>query len=62
MPALIISTLPVAARRVAVSNTCSSVSALQGPEMMSGRFFQAAWTVFFSLVVAVASILLLLIN
>jgi hypothetical protein len=33
------STLPVAANRLAVCITCSSVSALQGPEMINGVFF-----------------------
>src|ERR1700754_634695 len=51
-----ISTLPVFARRTAVSTVCSSVSALQGPEMIRGRFIQAAWTVLPPLFVAVASI------
>src|SRR5688572_13948068 len=41
MPARRISTLPVAARRCAVCNTCSSVSALHGPLMISGRLLHA---------------------
>jgi hypothetical protein len=44
MPARMISTLPVAAKRIAVCNTCSSVSALQGPEMINGRFCNNADT------------------
>ena len=39
MPARKISILPVLARRVAVSSTCSSVSALQGPLIINGRLF-----------------------
>jgi hypothetical protein len=39
-----------------VCTVCSSVSALQGPEMISGRLFQAACTISFALFVAVASI------
>src|SRR5258708_5370186 len=50
------STPPVAAKRVAVSITCSSVSALQGPEMIRGRLLQAAWVISFAFLVAVASI------
>src|SRR6187401_2393341 len=41
MPARSISTLPVAARRCAVCITCSSVSALHGPLMISGRLAHA---------------------
>jgi hypothetical protein len=44
MPARMISTLPVAANRTAVCITCSSVSALHGPEIISGRFFSNAST------------------
>jgi hypothetical protein len=56
MPARTMSTFPVLARRVIVSTVCSSVSALQGPEMIKGRLLQAAWTISFALFVAVASI------
>src|SRR6185436_19886090 len=45
IPARIISTLPVAARACAVANTCSSVSALQGPLIISGRLFHVSCTV-----------------
>ena len=38
IPARIMSTLPVAANRIAVCITCSSVSALQGPEIINGAF------------------------
>ena len=38
MPALSTSTRPVSAIRRQVSKVCSSVSALHGPEIMSGRF------------------------
>ena len=38
MPALSTSTRPVSAIRRQVSSVCSSVSALHGPEIMSGRF------------------------
>jgi len=50
------STLPVFASREIVYTVCSSVSALQGPEMIRGRLFHAAWTISFALFVAVASI------
>jgi hypothetical protein len=46
------STLPVAANRWAVSITCSSVSALHGPEIMSGRFCHACCAAFFTVSVA----------
>jgi hypothetical protein len=36
MPALNTATLPVAANKRAVANTCSSVSALQGPAIKRG--------------------------
>ena len=41
IPALSMSTLPVAVSRWAVSITCDSVSALQGPLMINGRLAQA---------------------
>ena len=44
IPARIISTLPVAANPLAVAITCSSVSALQGPEIINGAFFNNALT------------------
>ena len=44
IPARIISTLPVAANRIAVCITCSSVSALQGPEIIKGDFFNKMLT------------------
>lgn len=40
IPARRISTLPVAASLVAVAMTCSSVSALHGPEMIKGFLFK----------------------
>jgi hypothetical protein len=46
MPARSKSILPVLARRVAVSITCVSVSALQGPLIIIGRLFQAAKMLF----------------
>src|SRR5690606_31797074 len=45
IPARNISILPVAARRCAVSTTCSSVSALQGPLITSGLLPHACCTV-----------------
>ena len=42
MPARSISIFPVAAKRVAVCISCSSVSALQGPEIMRGRLLKTA--------------------
>src|SRR5678815_5475737 len=47
MPARSISTLPVAANRCAVSTTCASVSALQGPLMIRGLLLHALCTVSF---------------
>ena len=44
IPARIISTLPVAAKRIAVCITCSSVSALHGPEIIKGDFFNKMLT------------------
>jgi hypothetical protein len=52
MPARSMSTLPVAANLCAVSKTCSSVSALHGPEMISGLFFHACCAAFFTVSVA----------
>src|SRR6185503_15752369 len=59
MPARSISTLPVAARRCAVCITCSSVSALHGPLMISGRLLHAfcAASFFVCSIVCIVSII-----
>ena len=52
IPARNISTLPVAFNLCAVSKTCSSVSALHGPEMISGLLFHACCTALSMVVVS----------
>src|SRR6266487_422142 len=44
MPARNMSTFPVLCKRTAVSITCSSVSALHGPEIINGRLFHFSCT------------------
>src|SRR6476619_689029 len=56
MPARIISTLPVLCKRTAVSSTCSSVSALQGPAIINGRLFHVDCTNSFDVCVACISL------
>src|ERR1019366_5771771 len=60
IPALNTSTLSVLARRVAVSTTCSSVSALQGPLIINGRLFHFSCITSFMVVVCVCMVKLIL--